>query len=115
MKPFHRLSTELSTPNVGYFGHEVLGQCANLLTAECQDATAHGVNCPGCGFKDSRVMESRCYDGRTVMRRRACACGGRWSTEEVVVRRTFTTTTGIPPVSQGLATGSLRVDLNPPS
>lgn len=65
------------------------------------------MNCPTCDKSDSRVLETRCYDGETVMRRRSCTCGTRWSTKEKIVgpprvgTPTPTTTTGSTAVSHG--------------
>jgi len=36
-------------------------------------------------------MDTRCYDGEAVLRRRVCECGARWTTREVPVARTLTT------------------------
>ena len=43
-----------------------------------------------CGTPDSRVVDTRCYDGEAVLRRRVCECGARWTTREVPVARTLT-------------------------
>lgn len=48
------------------------------------------MNCLACGEPDSRVLDTRCYDGEAVLRRRACDCGARWTTREVPVARTLT-------------------------
>lgn len=66
------------------------------------------MNCPGCGKDESRSLDTRCFDGKTILRRRECSCGGRWSTEEVIIRSTFTTTTRCKP-----AASPLQADRNP--
>ena len=47
------------------------------------------MNCPACGEPNSRILETRCFDGEDVSRRRACECGARWTTREVVLARTL--------------------------
>jgi len=50
------------------------------------------MNCPTCKAKGSSVVDSRCFNGRSVFRRRSCnECRTRWSTEEEVIRDSITT------------------------
>jgi hypothetical protein len=58
------------------------------------------VICPACRGDEVSVIETRCFDGRLVVRRRGCSCGARWTTEEKVKAGTLTTT-GVLPVAGG--------------
>lgn len=49
------------------------------------------MTCPSCRSSLTKVVDSRCFDGKAIMRRRTCGCGSRWSTEEKVVRGSITT------------------------
>lgn len=44
------------------------------------------MKCPGCGFPESKVTDSRpCMDGASIRRRRECmSCGRRFTTFEMV-------------------------------
>lgn len=54
----------------------------------CDDANAKGIPCPGCGRRNSRVIESR-FNDATIRRRRECGnCGGRFTTLEHVISYT---------------------------
>lgn len=44
------------------------------------------MDCPGCGERATKVVDSRKRDG-AIYRRRACKCGTRFSTNETVVAR----------------------------
>ena len=48
----------------------------------------HGIPCPGCGRRRSRVINSR-FNDATIRRRRLCDnCGGRFTTLEQVIEFT---------------------------
>lgn len=82
------------------------------------------MHCPACGEKHTSIIETRCFDGTSVDRRRACACGFRWSTREKYIRgtgatvTTRTTTISRPSVAHLNDTGSTPADkpspLHPP-
>lgn len=58
------------------------------------------MKCPGCSGIKTRTLETRCYDGRTTMRRHECAeCKGRWTTEQVIRKGTFIATTASTPLA----------------
>ena len=44
------------------------------------------MKCPGCGFPDSKVTDSRpCSEGNSIRRRRECvSCGKRFTTFEMI-------------------------------
>lgn len=44
------------------------------------------MKCPGCGFPESKVTDSRpCMDGNSIRRRRECmSCGRRFTTFEMI-------------------------------
>ncbi|WP_425602942.1 hypothetical protein [Hoeflea algicola] len=52
------------------------------------DDDARGIPCPGCGRRNSRVIDSR-FNDATIKRRRSCGnCGGRFTTLEQVISYT---------------------------
>lgn len=53
------------------------------------------MKCPGCGALGSDVLQTRIADVAAIERRREClGCNGRWTTDEVIRKASFTTTTG---------------------
>lgn len=46
------------------------------------------MKCPSCGYKKTRVLDSRRTKGGTMKRRRECeSCGVRWTTYEVDIEK----------------------------
>ena len=70
------------------------------------------MKCPGCGTVNHNVVRS--VEGKVNQRWRACPCGGRWRTNEVIERGSFRVDTGVLPVGYRCATGSTPVAPKPP-
>lgn len=53
------------------------------------------MNCPECGSAENKVLETRKIEGNITKRRRACQCGHRFSTFELVVDATLERVMGV--------------------
>lgn len=54
------------------------------------------MNCPECGGVENKVLETRKLEGDNITkRRRACKCGHRFSTFELVVDETLERVMGV--------------------